>query len=236
MLRKKLKRGKITDDGLNFARGNLVIACLATEQKRGVGQAKRYLKSITSKLYKERPWTYNMAVAYYQFAFMSARLNKKTGDRKWTGPASAENLKESIKLFKKSIKQDKLFLPAYENLMYIYKEQKETKKAANVANSMQKVMSVLMQSFSKEDQLANGLDPWIFRINLGTFGAFDTPFHLFNESNVIAIPASEENTIYLSGLFYNKDEANEYKDKMIEKGYPNSIVIGYRNGDTFTDF
>jgi tetratricopeptide (TPR) repeat protein len=126
---KRLKRGKISVDGLNFTRGNLVISCLATKEKNGVGQAKRYLRSITSKLYKTRAWTYNMAVAHYQFAFMSARENKKEGTRKWTTPAAAENLKESIKLFKKSIKLDKLFLPAYENLIYIYKEQNESKKS-----------------------------------------------------------------------------------------------------------
>ena len=44
---KKLNRGKISQDGLNFARGNLIIANLATEEKRGVGQAKRYLKYLT---------------------------------------------------------------------------------------------------------------------------------------------------------------------------------------------
>ena len=32
---KRLKRGKITDDGLNFTRGNLTIAFLATGEKRG---------------------------------------------------------------------------------------------------------------------------------------------------------------------------------------------------------
>ena len=46
---KRLKRGKITNDGLNFTRGNLIIACLATGERSGVGQAKRYLKSLTSK-------------------------------------------------------------------------------------------------------------------------------------------------------------------------------------------
>ena len=232
---KKLKRGKVTDDGLNFVRGNLVIACLATEEKRGVGQAKRYLRSITSKLYKKREWTYNMAVAYYQFAFMSAR-KQRDGSRKWTSPAASENIKESIKLFKKSIKQDKLFLTAYENLMYIYKEQGESKKAKNVANSLIKARTQLMQSFSKEDQLANGLDPLIFRLNLGTFGSFDTPSRLFDEPNVVAIPMSEETTTYLSGLFYNIDEVLDYQQIMQDKGYSNSFVVGYKNGEKFTDF
>ena len=41
---KRLKRGKITEDGLNFVRGNLAIAYLSKGDKRGLGQAKRYLK------------------------------------------------------------------------------------------------------------------------------------------------------------------------------------------------
>lgn len=228
---KKLKVGKITPDGLNFTRGNLAIACLATEEKNGVGQAKRYLSSITSKLYSTREWTYNMAVAYYQFAFMSARENKKEGTRKWTTPAAIENLNQSISLFQKSIKQDKLFLPAYENLIYIYKEQGEDKKAENVGNGLKKARLKLMQSFSKEEQLAKGGVAYIFRLNLGTFGRFDTPARVFDEPNVIAIPMTEETTAYLSGLFYNLDEALDYQKKMEEKGYLNSFIVAYNNGE-----
>ena len=228
---KKLKVGKITADGLNFTRGNLAIACLATDEKNGVGQAKRYLSSITSKLYSTREWTYNMAVAYYQFAFMSARVNKKEGTRKWTTPAAIENLKQSISLFQKSIKQDKLFLPAYENLIYIYKEQGEDKKAENVGNGLKKARLKLMQSFSKEEQLAKGGVAYIFRLNLGTFGRFDTPARVFDEPNVIAIPMTEETTAYLSGLFYNLDEALDYQKKMEEKGYLNSFIVAYNNGE-----
>ena len=227
---KRLKRGKITDDGLNFIRGNLVIACLATGERSGVGQAKRYLKLLTSKLFNTREWTYNMAVAYYQFAFMSARENKKEGTRKWTTLASAENLKKSIKLFQKAIKQDKLFLPSYENLIYIYKEQGEKKKAVSMANSLKKARLKLMQSFSKADQLSQGFDAPIFRLNLGTFGNFDTPADLFDESNVITIPVSEEKTTYLVGLFYSLDETIDYQKIMNKKGYSNSFIVAYKDG------
>ena len=228
---KKLKRGKITDDGLNFSRANLAIACLATEESRGVGQAKRYMRDITSKLFKTREWTYNMAVAYYQFAFMSARYNKKTGTRKWTSLAAAENLKKSIKLFQKSIKQDKLFLPAYENLIYIYQEQNEDSKAKNVGNALKKARLKLMQSFSKEDQIAQGGEIYIFRLNLGTFGSFDTPARIFDEPNVIAIPMSEETTAYVSGFFYNLNDAKNYQKIMRQKGYSKSFIVAYSNGE-----
>ena len=233
---KKLKRGKVTDDGLNFTKGNLAIACLATGERSGVGQAKRYLAALTSKLYNTRPWTYNMAVVYYQFAFKSARENKRKGTRNWENPTAQESLKESIKLFKKSIKQDKLFLPAYENLMYVYKEQGEYKQAESIGNALTKARGKLMQSFSKEDQLAQGGAAYIFRLNLGVFGSFDTPVNLFDESNVIAIPISEETTSYLSGLFYSLDEALDYQKRMKEKGYSNSFIVAYKDGAQFTEF
>ena len=89
---KRLKRGKITEDGLNFSRGNLAISYLATGDKRAAGQAKRYLKYLTPKLYKTREWTYNMAVAYYVFSSLSARKNRD-GSRKET-TASLLNIKE----------------------------------------------------------------------------------------------------------------------------------------------
>ena len=233
---KKLKRGKITNDGLNFVRGNLVISYLATKEKRGVGQAKRHLKALTLKLYNTREWTYNMAIAYYQFAFMSARENKKEGTRKWTSPTAAKNLKASIKLFQKSIKQDKLFLPAYENLIYIYKEQREDKKAESIGTALKKARAKLMQSFSKEEQIAKGGVAYIFRLNLGTFGSFDTPSHLYEESNVIAIPMSEGTTAYLSGLFYSSDDALYYQKIMKEKGYANSFIVAHKDGEAFTEF
>ena len=140
-------------------------------------------------------------------------------------------MSQSIKLFQKSIKQDKLFLPAYENLIYIYKEQGDYKKAEAISRSLKKSRLELMQSFSREEQLAQGLDAYIFRLNLGTFGSFDTPANLFDESNVIAIPVSEKETAYLSGLFYSLDEATEYQEQMNKKGYSNSFIVAYKDGE-----
>ena len=221
----------VNEDGLNFARGNLVISYLATEEKRGVGQANRYLKNLTSKLFKTRKWTYNMAVSYYQFAFMSARKNKKDNTRKWGSPKAADNLETSIKLFQKVINQDKLYLPAYENLIYIYREQGENQKADKLARNIKKARLKLMTSYSKQKQINKGGEIYIFRINLGTFGMFDTPAYILNEPNVIAIPISEKRTAYLSGLFYNLDDAEEYQKKMEEKGYERTFIVAYNNGE-----
>jgi len=226
---KRLKRGKISEDGLNFSRANLAISYLSTGDKRGLGQAKRYLKPITSKLYKNRAWTYNMAVAYYDFASRSARKNKDGSIKHTT--ASALNLKEAIKLFKQSIKQDRLFLPAYENLIYVYKAEGEDKKALSVHKSFVKARENLMRSFSKEEQIAQGGAPYIFRLNLGTFGDFDTPVALFNEDYVITVPIDDKKTAYLAGLFYSLDEVEEYQEQMERKGYTNSFIVAYKDGE-----
>ena len=216
---KKLKRGKVTEDGLNFARGNLAISYLATGEKRGVGQAKRYLKYLTPKLYNSREWTYNIAVAQYVFSSSSR------------GTTKDEYLKKSIKLLQKTIKQDKLFLPAYENLIYIYKEQDEDKKAIKISQSLIKARLKLMRSFSKEDQLAQGGEAYIFRLNLGTFGEFDTPVDLFEEEYLITVPITKQKTAYLAGMFYTLDQAISYQAIMKKEGYSTSFIVAFKDGE-----
>ena len=39
---------------------------------------------------------------------------------------------------------------------------------------MKKREKELMRSFSKQEQIAQGGDPYIFRVNLGSYGEFDT--------------------------------------------------------------
>jgi hypothetical protein len=226
---KRLKRGKISEDGLNFSRANLAISYLAFQDKRGLGQAKRYLKAITSKIYSNQKWTYNLAVAYADFSARSARKNRD-GSVKHT-ISSSSNLKEAIKLFKKSIKQERLFLPAYENLIYIYKSEGEDKKALSIHKSYLKARDNLMRSFSKEDQIAQGGTPYVFRLNLGAFGDFDTPASLFYEKYVITIPIDDRKTAYLAGLFYSLNEAEEFQEEMRRKGYINSFIVAYKDGE-----
>ena len=216
---KRLKRGKVTEDGLNFARGNLAISYLASGERRGIGQAKRYLKYLTPKLYVAREWTYNIAVAQYAFSSESRGTTKE------------EYLKKSIKLFQKTIKQDKLFLPAYENLIYIYKEIGEDKKALSMANSLKKARLKLMQSFSKKDQLAQGGEAYIFRLNLGTFGDFDTPVDLFEEEYLITVPITEQKTAYLAGMFYTLNEAIAYQETMKKEGYSTTFIVAFKDGE-----
>tara|TARA_B100001758_G_C18405630_1_gene611861 strand:+ start:1373 stop:2947 length:1575 start_codon:yes stop_codon:yes gene_type:complete len=216
---KRLKRGKITPDGLNFCRANLAISLLATGEKRGVGQSKRYLKALTSKLYQNREWSYNMAVTHYAFA---------DGSR---GTVKKEYMAKAISLFQKAIKQDKLYLPSYENLIYIYKELDDEKKALKTYTALEKARKELMRSYSKEEQIARGNDPYVFRINLGTFGELETPADIFDEDYLITIPISDKNTAYLAGLFYTSNEAREYQKKMQEKGYNTCFIVAFKDGE-----
>jgi hypothetical protein len=219
---KGLKRGKITKDGLNFTRGNLAISYLALDPKRGSGKAKRYLKYLTPKIYKTREWAYNMAVVHYAFASANPKR------------PNAESMKEAVKLFRTSIKLDKLYLPAYENLIWIYRnveELKNDKKALKIYNAYDKARYELMKSFSKHEQISQGNEPYVFRINLGTFGEFDTPSTLFDKDHLITVPVSEQKTAYLSGMFYTLDEAIAYQKSMKEEGYTVSFIVAFKDGE-----
>ena len=217
---KKLKRGKINDDGLNFTRGNLAIAFLASGEKRGIGQSKRHLGKLTPKIYKDRKWTYNLAVAHYTFA---------TNSR---GATKSEYMSKAIKLFKTVIKTDRLFLPAHENLIYIFKEIDEDSKAIRAQQNYEKCRNELIKSFSRQDQVALGMsDLHIFRVKLGTFGEYNTPATLFDEDELITIPINENNTTYIAGMFYNLEDSIKYQKRMLRKGYENALIIAYKNGN-----
>jgi hypothetical protein len=88
-----------------------------------------------------------------------------------------------------------------------------------------------MKSFSKKDQIAQGSDPYIFRVNLGTFGEFDAPADLFEENYLITVPVSEQKTTYLAGLFYTLDEAIAYQKRKIKEGYTASFIVAFKDGE-----
>ena len=60
---------------------------------------------------------------------------------------SDEYLKKSIDLFKLSIKQDKLFLPAYSNLIYIYRKNDDQSKANRVEKAYENAREDLNEIF-----------------------------------------------------------------------------------------
>ena len=217
---KKLKRGKIGNDGLSFTRGNLAIAYLCSGDKRSVGQAKRYLRYMTPKIYKTRDWTYNLAVAHYAFAAKQRSKNTKK-----------EYMLKAVKYLRWTIKYDKLFLPAHENLIYVYKELEEEGKAQSAQTAYEKARKELMKSFSKQEQIEQGGDPYIFRVNLGTYEEFDTPAGLFDQDNLIIIPVSDTQTAYLAGLFYNLEEAITYQKQVKKSGYKKPFIVAFKDGE-----
>ena len=94
-----------------------------------------------------------------------------------------------------------------------------------MSTSLMQARSKLMKSFSKNDQLNMGGAAYVFRVNLGTFGKHDTPANLYDEPNLITVPRTENNTIYLAGLFYSLDEATKYQEAMTRKGYSRSFIV-----------
>ncbi len=207
---KRLKRGKITEDGLNFVRGNLAIAYLSKGDKRGKGQAKRYLKYLTKRIYKTREWTYNLAVTYYAF-----------GDKE-----------KALELFKLATKQDRLYLKPYRNMIYVYNEMEEGKKALSAQKSYEKNRNDLVKSFSRQDQERYDVtDPFVFRVNLGTYGEYDTPPDIYDEANLISIPLDNSTTTYYAGIFYNLNDANSYIKQMRKRGYSDAKWKGFREDE-----
>jgi tetratricopeptide (TPR) repeat protein len=207
---KRLKRGKITEDGLNFVRGNLAIAYLSKGDKRGLGQAKRYLKYLTKQVYKTRDWTYNLAVAYYTF-----------GDKE-----------KALDLFKLATKQDRLYLKPYKNMIFIYNEMEQGKKALSVQKSHDKSENDLMRAYTKKQQQKyNVTNPGVFRVNLGTYGEYDTPADLFYEGNLISIPIDDVTTSYVAGIFDNTNDAEAYQKQMRKRGYSDCFVVWFQDGE-----
>ena len=217
---KKLKRGKVSDDGLNFSRGNLAIALLASGEKRAVGQAKRYLMNLTPRVYKDRDWSYNMAVANYNFGSRSKGATQKV------------YLQKSAKLFRGAIQIDKLFLTAYENLIYVYKAMGEDEKAIKTYKAFLKSRDRLLNSFSKDEQVKLGMGvPYVFRVKLGSYGVFNAPVELYDQDYLITVPLSDTKTSFLAGMFYNLKDAQAYLEKMQKNGFEGASIVAFKDGE-----
>ena len=221
---KKLKRGKIAEDGLNFSRANLAITMLASGEKRGVGQAKRYLMNLTPRIYKDRDWAYNMAVAHYDFGSRSKGATQK------------DFLEKSVKLFKSTIQMDKLYLTAYQNLIFVYKAMGEDSKAMSTYKAYVKSRDKLLNSFSKDEQSKLGMGvPYVFRVRLGTYGKYDAPVELYDQDYLIIVPVNERETSYVAGMFYNLKDAQAYLKKMQKNGFRSASIAAFKDGE-ITEF
>ena len=217
---RKLKKGKIINHGCNFYRGQLAIAYLCTKETSKLPQVKRNLGKITNKLYDSRDWTYNMAVVNYEYATKKL-IRYEKDNSKWKEKAKqSEELKNSIKLFKLTIRHDKFYLTPYKNLSYIYKELGNENQSEKYRKLYQKRRNELLNSFNATTD-AFDREGVIFRIHLGTFGEYEAPSDMFDEDYIITVPINEQQTqtAYLVGKFEEFKEAKEYLNKIIDKEY-----------------
>ena len=88
-----------------------------------------------------------------------------------------------------------------------------------------------MKSFSRQEQIDQGGDPYIFRVNLGTYEEFATPAGLFEQDNLIIVPVSNSKTTYLAGLFYNLEGAISYQKSIKKSGYTNPFIVAFKDGE-----
>jgi len=230
---KKLKRGKIKEHGLNFSRAQLSIAYLCTGEKSKYGQVKRNLRKITNKLYYTRDWTYNLAVANYTYGTSIVREGRDGRDDKWRAKARKSIfIKDAIKLFKLTIKHDKLYLAPYENLVYLYTLLGDDNKAEKYQKQYNKRRDELIRSFDREEQIKMGVaNEYVFRIHMGTYGEYEAPADMFDEEYLITVPINERKTAYLAGMYYSLDDAIVYQKEMIKNGYLDAYIVAYKDGD-----
>jgi hypothetical protein len=160
-----------------------------------------------------------MAVAHYNFGSRSKGATQK------------DFLEKSVKLFRSAIQFDKLFLTAYENLIYVYKAMGEDAKALKTYKAFVKSRDILRNSFSKDEQAKLGLVASVFRVRLGTYGVFDAPVELYDQEYLITVPLSNTKTTFLAGIFYNLKDAQAYLEKMQRNGFEGASVVAFKDGE-----
>ena len=63
---KRYKRAKLSDDALNYLRANMSLSYSSTGNKEDLALSSRFLNLITSKVYSDNKWTYNIAIAHHK--------------------------------------------------------------------------------------------------------------------------------------------------------------------------
>ena len=97
-----------------------------------------------------------MAVANYTYGVRTVRGDKSTD--KWKSKAKQSSfIKDAIKLFKLTIKHDKLYLNPYQNLVYLYQELGDINKAEKYQKLYNKRRDELIRSFDREEQIKMGV-------------------------------------------------------------------------------
>ena len=125
---KNYKRAKFNDDALNFTNIQLAIAHAMSSEARDRKKVSRYMELITKAIYKEKIWTYNIAI-------LKSTINQEL---------QAAELLESV------IKMDKYFFKAYGNLAAVYQTINEPKKAKKTLSKLSTAQEMLAEKERKE--------------------------------------------------------------------------------------
>ena len=152
------------------------------------------------------------------------------------GTTQKDFLEKSVRLFRSAIQIDKLFLTAYENLIYVYKAMGEDAKALKTHKAFVKSRDRLLNSFSKDEQTKLGMGvPYVFRVRLGTYGVYTAPVELYDQEYLITVPVNERQTSFLAGMFYNLKDAQVYLKKMQKNGFQGASIAAFKDGE-ITEF
>ena len=125
---KNYKRAKLSPDALNYPNLQLAVAYQLSDVERDNKKVTRYLDLVTKSIYKDKDWTYNIAILLFE--------NKQE--------EKAAELLESV------IKMDKFFFKAYGNLAAVYKKLGEDKKAVKVLSNLEYNQNVLAEKKRKK--------------------------------------------------------------------------------------
>ena len=130
---KRYKRAKLSDNALNFIRVNMALSYAHTGNKQDIVAAKRYLDLITSKIYSDENWNYNIAIA-----------KNKVGDQL-----------EATKILNTIIKKNNGNFQAYVTLASIYRDSGNEDDAEKIVEKMLKAENKLNQQKKKNVQAKN---------------------------------------------------------------------------------
>lgn len=125
---KNYKRAKLSADALNFPNLQLAVAHQMSDVERDNKKVTRYLDLVTKSIFKDKDWTYNIAILYAE---------NKQEDK-------AADLLESV------IKMDKFFFKAYGNLAAVYRKMNNNKKADKVLSNLAYNQNVLAEKERKK--------------------------------------------------------------------------------------
>ena len=135
---KRYKRAKLSDNALNFIRVNMALSYAHTGNKQDMVAAKRYLDLVTSKIYSDENWNYNIAIA-----------KNKVGDQL-----------EATKILNTIIKKNNGNFQAYVTLASIYKDSGNEDDAEKIVEKMLKAENKLNQQKKKNIQAKKPIFQW----------------------------------------------------------------------------